>query len=47
MDFVVEFLRIGQLQIVLHVWIVTHSHEIVIPAALAGYHEETKEFVGQ
>ena len=31
---VVELLRVGESQLVSHVWIVSDSHEIVVPGAL-------------
>lgn len=47
MNFMVELLRIGQLKFVLHRRFMSNAHEIVVPAALCRYHEETEELVRQ
>mmetsp|Transcript_30628 Transcript_30628/g.47993 ORF Transcript_30628/g.47993 Transcript_30628/m.47993 type:complete len:339 (-) Transcript_30628:199-1215(-) len=47
MDLVIEFLRIVQLETVLHRLLVLHSHKVVIPGALVRNHVESKESVGQ
>jgi len=41
----VELLRVAQRQLVPHVGVVAHSHEVVIPRALGGHHEEAKESI--
>ena len=46
-NFVVKLLGIGQMQLVLHVGVVTDAHEIVVPRALARHHEEAEELVRQ
>lgn len=47
MHFVIEFLWIRQLQLVFHIGIVSHAHEVVVPRALTGYHKEAQETIGQ
>ena len=47
MHFVVELERVGQLQLVLHVDVMAHAHEVVVPGALQRRHEEAEEAVTQ
>merc|ERR1719510_899753 len=43
----IELLGVTQSQLVSHVRVVAHSHEVVVPRALSGNHEEAKEPIRQ
>jgi len=44
---VVELLGIGQLQLVLDLVVKAHAHEVVVPGALGGHHEEAEKAVAE
>ena len=47
MHLVVELLGVGELELVLELGVEAHAHEVVVPRALGGHHEEAEEAVGE
>jgi len=47
MVFMIELLRCSQAHVVMHVGIVSNTHEVVIPDSVRGNHEEAEEAIGQ
>ena len=45
--FVIEILRVGQLQLVLDLVVKSHAHEVIVPRALSGHHEKAQEAIGE
>ncbi len=47
MHLVVELFGVGQVEFVLHLRVVAHAHEVVVPRTRGRHHEKAKELVRQ
>merc|ERR1712127_224032 len=44
-DLVVELLGVRECELVAHVRVVSHPHEVIVPGSLSGHHEEPEEAI--